>query len=211
MTGPLPSWSPLNDPQLSAQIQAGLRDSRETTQRHAQRDLYFLERYGWQEYPVKCGRWVRIDDPGALTSGTNMSGPWTKKTWTADLNWLLLFDPNSRRPIAAHKVDWPSQQQGNRLVRPVTAQTASIWLAGDPRVCGMFTVVGAGHTATFGHRVGRTGLRRWEGPQQYEQLAGAIAAEPYSDDAGAGDVGPWLADSPQAPPAPKRFGGVLRG
>jgi hypothetical protein len=211
VTGPLPSWSPLNDPQLSAQIQAGLRDSRETTQRHAQRDLYFLERYGWQEYPVKCGRWIRIDDPGALTSGTNMSGPWTKKTWTADLTWLLLFDPNSRRPIAAHKVDWPSQQQGNRLVRPVTAQTASIWLAGDPRVCGMFTVVGAGHTATFGHRVGRTGLRRWEGPQQYEQLAGAIAAEPYSDDAGGGDVGPWLADSPQAPPAPKRFGGALRG
>jgi hypothetical protein len=201
----LPSWSPLNDSQLSAQLQAGLQASSENTRRHAQRDLYFLERYAWQEYPVKCGRWLQINDPGALTTGTNMSGPWTKKTWTADVTWLLLFDPNSRQPIAAHKVDWPMRQEGNLMISPVTSQTTSIWFAGDPRVCGMFTPVGAGHMATFGHRAGKTGLRRWEGPQHFEQQAATIAAEPYNDAAG-GDVGPWLADQPQSPRNPKRFG-----
>ncbi|HEV2347373.1 MAG TPA: hypothetical protein VGS97_24980 [Actinocrinis sp.] len=205
MTGTLPPWSPLNDPQLSARIQAGLQDSREGARRDAQRDLYFLERYAWQEYPVKCGRWRRIDDPGALTSGTNMSGPWTKKTWTADFGWLLLIDPAGNRPIAAHKVDWPTQQQGNRMVSPVGAQTRSIWLAGDPRVGGMFSPVGDGHTAAFGNRADKNGLRRWEGPQHFEQSAAAVAAEPYREPGG-GDLGPWLADQPQAPPDPKRFG-----
>jgi hypothetical protein len=205
VTGTLPPWSPLNDPQLSAQIQAGLQDTRENVRRRAQRDVYFFERFPWKEYPVKCGRWSVINDPGALTSGTNMSGPWTKKTWTADLSWLLLFDPNSRQPIAAHRIDWPSQQQGNRIVRPVSAQTTSIWLSGDPRVGGMFAVVGDARTATFGYRAGRSDLRRWESRQHFEQLANAIAAEPYNDAAG-GDIGPWLADQPQSPPNPKRFG-----
>lgn len=207
MTGTLPPWSPLNDPQLSAQIQAGLQDTHENVRRTAQRDQYLLERYPWQEYPVKAGRWRLINDPGALTTGTNMSGPWTKKTWTADLTWLLLLDPASRRPIAAHKVGWPTQQQGNRIVSPVSGQTASIWFAGDPRVCGLFTLVGDGHSVTFGYRQGKRGFGRWEGPQQFEQLATAVAAEPYNE-ASSGEIGPWLADQPQAPPNPKRFGAV---
>ncbi len=119
--------------------------------------------------------------------------------------------PEQRQPIAAaHKIEWPAHQEGNRIVRPVTAQTTSIWFAGDPRVCGMFTLVGAGHTTTFGHRASKNDLRRWEGPQQFEQLAAKVAAEPYAD-ATDGDVGPWLADQPQAPPNPKRFGGLEAG
>jgi hypothetical protein len=210
VTGTLPPWSPLNDPRLSAQLQARLQDTRENVRRSAQRDQYLLERYQWQEYPVKIGRWLLINDPGALTTGTNMSGPWTKKTWTADINWLLLLDPASRQPLAAHKVTWPTEQQGNRLVSPVSTQTPSIWFAGDPRVGGLFTPVGDGHSVVlFGHRYGKRALARWEGPQQFEQSAAAVAAEPYSE-AGGGDVGPWIADQPQSPPNPKRFG-VMRG
>jgi hypothetical protein len=205
VTATLPPWSPLNDPQLSAQIQAGLQQEREIPRRNAQRDLYFLERYAWQEYPVKCGRWHRVDDPGALTSGTTVSGPWTKKTWTADLRWLLLFDPAGRQPIAAHTVNWPSPQQG-ATAPPVDGRTASIWFAGDPRVCGLFTPAGDGHTASFGQRAGSEGLSLWQGgAQRYEQLAANIATRPFADTAPP-DYGPWLADQPQPPPAPKRFG-----
>jgi len=45
VTGTLPSWSPLNDPQLSAQIQAALQQDSPGARSNAQRDLYFLERY----------------------------------------------------------------------------------------------------------------------------------------------------------------------
>jgi len=209
VTGTLPSWSPLNDPQLSARIQAGLQDQREYLRRDAQRDLYFLERYAWQEYPAKCGRWRRVDAPDALTGDTNVSGPWTKKAWTVDYSWLLLFDPTSRQPIAVHLVGWPTEQRNGQLVAPVGGQTTSVWFAGNPRLCGLFTSVGDGHSAFFGFRLGERGLRRWEGPQHFEQLAAQAAAKPFAD-AQSAEYGPWLADQPEAPPRPKRFG-ALRG
>ena len=206
MTGTLPSWSPLNDPRLSAQVQAGLRDQREAARQNAQRDLYFLERYAWQEYPAKCGRW-RVGEASSLTGGTTLSGPWTKKQWVPDLRCVLLFDPASRQPIAAHVVHWWSEQQPDgRAAAPVSGATTSVWFAGDPRACGMFTPAGHGHLAAFGYRAGKSGLESWaEGPARFEKAAPLLAAQPF-DDQVSGEFGPWIADHPQQPPRPKRFG-----
>lgn len=207
MTGTFPSWSPLNDPQLSAQIQAGLQRASEPERRTAQRDLYFLERFAWQEYPVKCGRWRLGEASSALTGGTTLSGPWTKKDWAADLNWVLLLDPASRQPIAAHYVTWWREERpGDRhLLLPVRGDTPSIWFAGDPRACGMFTPAGNGHRAAFGYRAGKGGLKSWdEGPARFERAAPLLAAEPYTEPKSP-EYGPWLADCPQPPPRPARF------
>lgn len=212
MTGTLPSWSPLNDPQLSAQIQAGLQQGSAVARTHAQRDRYFLERYAWQEYPVKCGRW-RVGDASSftLTGGTNLSGPWTKKEWNIDLSWVLLLDPATRQPIAAHTVDWWREErpEDRHLFFPVSSKTASLWFAGDPRVGGMFTPAGNGHRAAFGHRAGNSTIgnyRTWEnGPQPFEELTAKAASWSYEDKVSA-EFGPWLADHPQQPPRPKRFG-----
>jgi hypothetical protein len=208
VTGTLPSWSPLNDPQLSAHVQAALAQDNPVARSNAQRDLYFLERYAWQEYPVKCGRW-RVGDASSftLTGGTNLSGPWTKKEWNIDLTWVLLLDPATRQPIAAHIVDWWREErpQDKHLFFPVSSTTASLWFAGDPRVCGMFTPEGNGHRAVFGYRAGKTGLKSWaEGPARFEKAAPLLAAQPYQD-APSNEIGPWIADHPQQPPRPKRF------
>ncbi len=206
MTATLPDWSPLNDPQLQAQIQAGLRQQRESERAHAQRDLYFLERYAWQEYPVKCGRWHNTEDGSALTSGTTVSGPWTKHVWVPDVRCVLLLDPNTRQPIAAHTVPWWSEQRAGGTGFPVDPRTPSVWFAGDPRACGMFTPAGNGHQAVFGFRVGKAGLAEWdEGPGRFERAVPLLAAQPY-DDSAPRDFGPWVVDHPQPPPAPKRFG-----
>lgn len=207
MTGTLPPWSPLNDPRLSAQIQERLRDEREPFRNRALRDLYFLERYAWQEYPVKCGRWrVGAASSFTLTGGTNLSGPWTRKEWNADLSCVLLLDPSTREPIAAHTVDWWTDvDDGGHPLKPVDTRTTSIWFAGDPRVCGLFTPVGDGHRTAFGFRFGKSGLRSWkEGPAGFEKTASLIAAEPFADTT-ASEFGPWIADRPEPPPRPKRF------
>ena len=205
MTGSLPSWSPLNDPQLSADIRARLQQGDQAGLPDAQRDVYFLERYAWQEYPVKCGRW-HVGEASAATSGTLMSGPWTKREWTPDLRWVLLLDPASRQPIAAHIVHWWTERgPDDRPFAPVSVNTASVWFAGDPRVCGMFTPAGNGHRAVFGYRAGKTGLKSWaEGPARFEKAAPLLAAQPYQDEPSS-EFGPWVADHPQQPPRPKRF------
>ncbi len=207
MTGTLPPWSPLNDAQLSARIQAGLRAERPAERAGAQRDLYFLERYAWQEYPAKCGRWHAGEAGFTLTGGTNLAGPWTKKDWNADFGWVLLLDPASRQPIAAHIVDWWQVRQpgDNRVHLPVDARTTSLWFAGDPRACGMFTVPGDGHQAAFGYRHGKAGLKEWDqGPARFEKALPLLAAQPYAETTER-EFGPWLADQPEPPPRPKRF------
>lgn len=206
MTDSLPPWSPLNNPQLAARIQAGLQAAQPFERAHAQRDLYFLERYAWQEYPVKCGRWRSIDDPMALTGGPRYSGPWTKKSWTADLGCVLLLDPSSRQPIATHSVQWWTIERPDRhLIMPVTGATNSLWFAGDPRAGGMFAIAGDGGNAAFGYRFGKDGLKSWdEGPARFEKAAPLLAAQPY-DENDFREFGPWLADQPEPPPRPKRF------
>jgi hypothetical protein len=205
VTGSLPSWSPLGDPQLSAQIQAGLQQADPARRAEAQRDLYFLERYAWQEYPAKIGRW-QVGEASSLTGGSNLSGPWTKREWTPDPRWVLLLDPGSRQPIAAHVVHWWTEEGPDRRAHlPVSSGAASVWFAGDPRVCGMFTPAGNGHRAVFGYRAGKTGLKSWaEGPARFEKAAPLLAAQPYQD-APSSEFGPWIADHPQQPPRPKRF------
>ncbi|MBS2962916.1 hypothetical protein KGA66_07670 [Actinocrinis puniceicyclus] len=203
MTGTLPPWSPLNDPRLSAQVDKDLHNKRSAIRNRAELYAYLLQRYAWQEYPVKCGRWRITDDPMALTGGAIYSGPWTKKAWTPDVTRMLLLDPATRQPIAAHVVPW-NFALDVRKGWPVDTKTTSIWFAGDPRVCGMFTPVGDGHRVALGCRSGREGIEVWEGPEHFERLAARIAAEPYVDATPPG-YGPWIADTPKPPPRPKRF------
>lgn len=210
MTGSLPSWSPLNDPQLSAQIQARLANGQEKTRVEAQRDLYFLERFEWREYPAKCGRW-HLGEAGSftLTGGSNLSGPWTKMDWSPDYRWVLLLDPASRQPIAAHIVnDWWVEDPKARQVVPVANGVTSFWFAGNPLLGGMFTPAGNGHRAVFGYRSGHSEVANFvnwtSGPARFEQLAAQAASWTYTDKV-ASEFGPWLADQPQQPPRPRRF------
>ena len=203
MTGPIPPWSPLNDPQLSAQIQGNLRHARESVRREAQFWQEVLTRHAWQEYPVKCGVWI-LGESG-LTSGTNLSGPWTKRVWAPSFAWMQLYDPASRQPIAVQCAN-PSLGDGGHVTLPFDARTTSVWFAGDPRVCGLFSPVGDGHRAYFGERP--TGITRmfsaWQkGPEYYAQWAAKVAAMPDRRPDGTTSI--WIADHPQKPDDPRRF------
>jgi hypothetical protein len=202
----LPPWSPLNDPQLYAHYQEKLKSGREPVRRKAQFLMELLSRYAWQEYPVKYGCWV-LNETG-LTGGTNLSGPWTKRAYTADYSWIQLLDPSTRRPLARHRID--TSFEGGMLVKAVpfsSQNTTSIWFAGDPRAYGVFAPVGDGHAGYFGTRPGASPFEVWQkGPQEFGQWAATIADTLDRRPGGGNADVLWLADHPQAPPNPKRFG-----
>jgi hypothetical protein len=201
----LPPWSPLNDPQLSARFQKNLGSRNETVRSKAQFQLDLLSRYAWQEFPVKYGCWA-LSETG-VTGGTNLSGPWTKRSYTPDYSWILLLDPGSGRPVARHWID--TGFDGGLTVKdaPFPPGAASIWFAGDPRAFGMFSPVGNGHIAYFGSRDRLQAFDAWrQGPQHYAQWAATIGDAMDRRPAGPDADVLWLADHPQAPPSPRRFG-----
>ncbi len=203
MNGTLPPWSPLNDPQLSAKYQKNLGSGNETLRGKAQLQLDLLSRYAWQEYPVKYGCWA-LNETG-LTGGTNLSGPWTKRSYKPDYSWIQLLDPGSGRPIGRHWID--TGFDGGMTVKAVAFPpgTTSIWFAGDPRAFGLFSLVGNGHVAYFGSRDRVQVYDAWrQGPQHYAQFAATIGDTLDRRPGGAELL--WLADHPQAPQSPKRFG-----
>jgi hypothetical protein len=214
VTGTLPPWSPLNDPQLSGRLQEKLGSRREQTRLAAQFQMDLLSRYAWQEYPVKYGVWA-LKETG-LTGGTNLSGPWTKRSYEPDYSWILLLDPGSGRPLARHFVDAASDSGMTYKAMPFPAQTTSIWFAGDPRAFGLFSPVGNGHFAFFGSRDRLQAIDAWQrGPQHYTQWAATIGdvldRDPAHAAANAAAQSLWIADHPQKPSAPGRFSSAGRG
>jgi hypothetical protein len=205
----LPPWSPLNDPQLSGHYQEKLRSGKDTVRRKAEFLTDVLSRFAWQQYPVKYGCWT-LKETG-LTGGTNLSGPWTKRAYTADYSWILLLDPNTGRPLAKHRID--TAFEGGALVKAVpfkTQGTTAIWFAGDPRAFGLFSPVGDGHVAYFGARPGASPFAVWQrGPQEFAQWAATIGdtLDRQQPPGGAAEESLWLADHPQPPAGPRRFGG----
>jgi hypothetical protein len=205
-TGPLPPWSPLNDPQLAGRIQERLASRREQTRLAAQFQTELLSRYAWQEYPVKYGVW-ELKETG-LTGGTNLSGPWTKKAYVEDYAWIQLLDPGSGRPLARHFLDTGSDSGMTYKAQPFPAGTASVWFAGEPRAFGMFTAVGGGQVAYLGTRDRLAAVDAWRrGPQDFAQWAASIGdtfdRDPKHAPEGPGSL--WIADHPQRPAAPGRF------
>ena len=210
-TGTLPPWSPLNDPQLSGRLQQRLGSRNEQARLKAQFQMDLLSRYGWREYPVKYGVWA-LKETG-LTGGTNLSGPWTKKSYVEDYLWILLLDPSSSRPLARHFIDAESGTGMTQKLKPFPEQTTRIWFAGEPRAFGMFTLVGDGHDAYFGSRDKLAPYDGWRrGPADFAQWAASIGdtfdRDPRHPATSPDDL--WIADHPQRPAAPGRFGSASR-
>jgi hypothetical protein len=210
MTSPTPPNPPLSDPRLSARIQQDLGSDSKWRREQAERDKYVLERFAWQEYPVKLGRWVRIADPKSLNAHTILDGLTNRWVWKADLSRVLILDPATRQPLCEYTVKWPDEQDW------ASPQLTSLWFAGDLRFGGLFTPVGDGHRTAIGSR--RTvPLGALETAAKMEQFAPKYTAKPFKtpEDPNATDE-PWIADhpaepEPQGPTAAKRLFNKLRG
>jgi hypothetical protein len=211
MTSPTPPNPPLSDPRLSARIQEDLTSDSKWRREQAERDKYILERFAWQEYPVKLGRWAKIADPKGMNSRTVLEGLTTRWVWDADLRQVLVLDPATREPLYEYDVKWPDGQDW------VTPQLTSLWFVGDLRVCGLFTPVGDGYRTALGCR-GDFPLGAFETAQKVAQNAETYAAKPYRRRVDRPSVtnGPWIADhpdepEPQGPTRTKRLFNKLRG
>jgi hypothetical protein len=203
MTSPMPN-PPLSDPQLFAQIQAGLGSESKFQRQRAERDRFILERFGWQEYRVKLGRWQKVDDKSAL-SYSKPGLPNLRWAWAQDLAAVLLHDPATGQPLYEYKIFWPENQDW------VTTQTPSLWFAGDIRMYGLFSP-GDGRRVAFGCRRDLPSSA-FESVERIAEFTPKYAAKQYRH--ARGDE-PWVVDHPQepeaqAPPVTKRLFGKLRG
>jgi hypothetical protein len=195
----LPAWSPLNNPQLRAAVEEKRHHRYKNMRQGGEFERYIFERYAWQEYPVKYGRWRKINDLRSIRHDSMFATRWV---WHKDLKRILLLDPATRQPIRDHKLSAAD-------VLPEGA--TSVWFAGDARVCGYLTPVGDGGKFVFGSLFNwmpvRTALALQErGPE--------LAAKPYTESTDSFD-GPWLADHPEMPPGqgptiPQRLFAKLR-
>lgn len=210
MTSPTPPNPPLSDPQLSARIQEDLASDNKWRRSQAERDKYILERFAWQEYPVKLGRWSKIADPKSLNARTALDGLTTRWVWEADLRQVLILDPSTREPMCEYAVKWPDKQDW------ATPQLNSLWFAGDLRFGGLFTPAGDGRRTAIGARRG-VPLGALETVQKIEQYAPKYIAKPSGlPDKPSLMNGPWIVDhpempEPQGPTLTKRLFNKLRG
>jgi hypothetical protein len=210
MTSPTPPNPPLSDPQLSARIQEDLHSQSKWRREQAERDKYLLERFAWQEYPVKLGRWSKIADPKSLNAHTVLDGLTNRWVWKADLGQVLILDPATQKPLCQYSVKWPDEQDW------ATPQLTGLWFAGDLRFGGLFTPVGDGRRTAIGGRRG-VPLGALETAAKIEQFAAKYTAKPFKtpDDPTSTDE-PWIIDhpqepEPQGPTAAKRLFNRLRG
>ena len=210
MTSPTPPNPPLSDPQLSARIQQDLSSDSKWRREQAERDKYILERFAWQEYPVKLGRWSKVSDPKSLNAHTALDGLTNRWVWKADLRQVLILDPATRRPLCRYEVKWPDDQDW------ATPQLTSLWFAGDLRFGGLFTPVGDGRRTAIGARR-EVPLGALETAAKMEQYAAKFIAKPFKAPDDPNTTGePWIVDhpaepEPQGPTAAKRLFNRLRG
>ncbi|MBS2966958.1 hypothetical protein KGA66_28250 [Actinocrinis puniceicyclus] len=210
MTSPTPPNPPLSDPELFARIQEDLGSDHKWRREQGERDKYLLERFAWQEYPVKLGRWSKIADPKSLNAKTILEGLTTRWVWEADLTAVLIFDPATRRPLCEYEIKWPKDQDW------ITPRITSLWFAGDLRFGGLFTAVGDGRRTALGSRR-EVPLGTLATVAKIEQFAPKYIAKPFEvpDKPGVTD-GPWISDhpqmpEPQGPPLATRLLKKLRG
>jgi len=210
MTSPTPPNPPLSDPQLFARIQEDLSSDSKWRREQAERDKYILERYSWQEYPVKLGRWSKIADPKSLNSRTILEGLTTRWVWEVDLRQVLILDPATRQPVCEYEVKWPDKQDW------ATPRLTSLWFAGDLRFGGLFTPVGDGRRTAVGGRR-EVPLGALATVQKIEQNAPKYVDRPFrTPNQPSVTNGPWIVDhpqepEPQGPTLTKRLFNKLRG
>lgn len=190
----MPPARPLDNPDLAAKLRDDLQNKHR--QAEAQRSLYILERYAWQQYPVKYRRWHKIvarakSEMIRDTVLDNYTGRWE---WQPDHSVVLLLDPATGSPIAEHSL------AGSMDFPWLPADATHVWFAGNPRVSGMFTAVGDGSRAVFGRS-----RALWGVAKPFESLPDRdfpTTNGPYVERLEKSE-GSWLADSPQPPAGPK--------
>lgn len=179
------------------------------------RDMYLVQHFqAWRVFPVRVGRWYRSTEQHAALNDP-VSGAWyAMRTvvgaghWTPRPDIVQVLDPGTGQPIAEHLVRWGIPEVGeSRFPGPDTRAAAII---GDPRVCGLFSVLdGAGPpTVAFG-RNRQGGNVKWDA-QDIEKQTPKLVGRQYQDYAAKED-GPWIIDHPLPPEGGKTRWGRYSG